>query len=313
MKTKHFICIIAICALAISCEKEKKYEPVAPATVSALEQLAADFLEEKSIDREKYDKETEELQSGWKGSEDSLYMILDEKYDAFIKKWNDELLKRLGEKPEYSSAKQITSLLIDYANKKSKAREEWKNALLARGEEDAYLISYPLDVEWEGNFITMISKNPATLDYPGSLIEDLCDFQVRTSPDGRLRFYSWDTGRGGTKINLARFCQLRSADGSVQVPMAQKVLVDCHADPSMLDYDDHPLNDEMLWEPDPSGELLKENLDRGEQSYIQMTIPEGGPSRVINISTPETNGMFMVATLSGEWNQHSAFIHAFSE
>lgn len=265
MKTSHFICIIAICAIAISCEKEIKYVPIDPAIVSALNQLADDFLNEKVIDREKKDKEIEELQLDWKGSDDSLEIIIDEKEDAFNKKWNDELLRRLGEKPEYSAAKNVTSLLIDYDNKKSKARIEWKNALLARRKEVDPFNFHLFEVEWEGKFIKLIDENPATLDYPGSLIEDLFYINTCTSPDGRLRFYSWDTGRGGTKVNLARFCQLRTADGSVHVPMAQNELVDCHADPSMLDYYEHPFID-IPWEWESLVDTIQV-IDTGKWKY----------------------------------------------
>jgi hypothetical protein len=121
---------------------------------------------------------------------------------------------------------------------------------------------------------------------------------VITNPPEELKDLAWNPMMIDPETSDIVIAVSLCADTEIQLESGQIVFND---------------NDEMLWEPDPSGELLKEKLARGEQSCIQMTIPEGGPARVINISTPEANGMFMVATLSGEWNQHSAFIHAFSE
>ncbi len=64
----------------------------------------------------------------------------------------------------------------------------------------------------------------------------------------------------------------------------------------------------ILWNPGSDGKLYKTYLDKGEASCMKITLPEGIPGRCLNISAPAGNGMFLVATLSGEWNQHSEFI-----
>ena len=179
MKTNHFICILVFCVIAISCENDKKYKSFNPATASALEQLATDFLEEKAIDREKKDSEVEELVYNWgeEGDADSLEKMTEEKERAFNKKWNDELLRRLDQKPDFYEAKLVTSILIDFADKKRNARKEFEKALLASGKDGDLEEIEAFDREWEGKFITLISDNPATLDYPGALIVDFCDIQ----------------------------------------------------------------------------------------------------------------------------------------
>ena len=268
MKTNHFICILVFCVIAISCENDKKYKSFNPATASALEQLATDFLEEKAIDREKKDSEVEELVYNWgeEGDADSLEKMTEEKERAFNKKWNDELLRRLDQKPDFYEAKLVTSLLIDFADKKRNARKEFEKALLASGKDGDLEEIEAFDREWEGKFITLISDNPATLDYPGALIVDFCDIQeCCTSHDGMLRFYSWTTTRGGAELNMARFCQLRTTDGSVHVPIVKKAWGNS-AHPSIKDDTRHPLNEEMPWEWKSLVDAIQV-VDAGKKTY----------------------------------------------
>lgn len=74
-------------------------------------------------------------------------------------------------------------------------------------------------MEWEGKFIDFLNENPKTLDLPEKQMEKLLgkDYKVVTSPDGRLRAYSWYTDRGGTWINFCSFIQYRTDDGETYV------------------------------------------------------------------------------------------------
>ncbi|MBR5360096.1 MAG: hypothetical protein IK123_04315 [Lachnospiraceae bacterium] len=75
------------------------------------------------------------------------------------------------------------------------------------------------------------------------------------------------------------------------------------------------LNDRgaMLWNPDPDGKLYSEQLDKGFLTCFRMTIPEGAPSRCLNIKTENASGMYPVVILNGRWDQRSTFVKAFKE
>ena len=219
MKPTYILGMAALCLLAISC----KNEPVIPKQLSAIEQFANQYLEDKEKDYATLEEEWQTLESNWKGDDEALEKAFIEKEDAFDQKWEDELLRRLDENPEWADAKALTKILIDYDDNLCKAREEFEKTLKAQNEEIFQDEFAPFDCEWEGKFITLVSENPALLEYPGALINDLCGFDVCTSPDGLLRYYCWNTGRGGSMLNIGQFCQYRGADGMVHVPMAEKV------------------------------------------------------------------------------------------
>ena len=66
---------------------------------------------------------------------------------------------------------------------------------------------------------------------------------------------------------------------------------------------------DIHWNPE-SDKLYEKTMDRGEAMAFSMVLPEGVPTRAMQVSTPDAEGMFLVATLSGEWDQHSKFITA---
>ena len=69
-------------------------------------------------------------------------------------------------------------------------------------------------------------------------------------------------------------------------------------------------NDEMLWNPASVDKLYSGSLSKGEIVSFRIVLPEGGPSRALNVYTPDADGRFLVTTLSGEWDQHSTFVTA---
>ena len=69
-------------------------------------------------------------------------------------------------------------------------------------------------------------------------------------------------------------------------------------------------NDEMLWNPASVDKLYSGSLSKGEIVSFRIVLPEGGPARALRVYTPDADGMFLVTTLSGEWDQHSTFVTA---
>ncbi|MCR5010980.1 MAG: hypothetical protein K6A72_01425 [Lachnospiraceae bacterium] len=67
---------------------------------------------------------------------------------------------------------------------------------------------------------------------------------------------------------------------------------------------------EVLWTPSFEERLYTGSLNKGDYVAFRMVLPEGVPSRALSIYTPDAEGIFLVATLSGEWDQHSTFISA---
>ena len=67
-------------------------------------------------------------------------------------------------------------------------------------------------------------------------------------------------------------------------------------------------NGEMLWKPDKDGMNYEGTLKKGEKIAFKMTIPEGVPSRLMEVTTANGTGSFLVGMLSGEWNQMCEFI-----
>ncbi len=67
------------------------------------------------------------------------------------------------------------------------------------------------------DFEELIKNNPHTLDYPFKALQDNEYVRICTSEDGQLRYYSWDTGLGGSMILFSRIEQYRTPDGKVHV------------------------------------------------------------------------------------------------
>lgn len=78
---------------------------------------------------------------------------------------------------------------------------------------------YALLCKEEAKFIEVLRQNPKTLDYPEEKMAQLLGdrYIIVTSPDGRVRTYSWDTFRGGTGSNTASITQFRSKTGKTYI------------------------------------------------------------------------------------------------
>lgn len=66
----------------------------------------------------------------------------------------------------------------------------------------------------------MAQMKDAMLDpmtFEGSLDSLAQQITIKTSPDKRVKFYSWDDMNGGTWHTIHSFAQYRGADGSVQI------------------------------------------------------------------------------------------------
>ena len=66
---------------------------------------------------------------------------------------------------------------------------------------------------------------------------------------------------------------------------------------------------DVLWNP-AQDKIYEETMDRGEAIAFWMVLPEGVPTRAMQISTADGEGMFLVSSLSGEWDQRCKFITA---
>ncbi|RYE41411.1 MAG: hypothetical protein EOP48_23985 [Sphingobacteriales bacterium] len=63
--------------------------------------------------------------------------------------------------------------------------------------------------KFSNQFTSFIRATPATLDYPFKKLIDSNYLQIRTSSDGNLRIYSWDTWTGGTMHEYSTIYQWR--------------------------------------------------------------------------------------------------------
>lgn len=64
----------------------------------------------------------------------------------------------------------------------------------------------------ENSLIEIITKDTASLSYDFPILKTLDFIDINTSEDGKLRFYTWDTGRGGTMIDWECIIQYRIKD-----------------------------------------------------------------------------------------------------
>jgi hypothetical protein len=62
---------------------------------------------------------------------------------------------------------------------------------------------------WDDCLIEVITKDTASLSYDFPRLKENGDVTIVTSDDGKLRFYTWDTGRGGTMIDWECVIQYR--------------------------------------------------------------------------------------------------------
>ena len=119
-----------------------------------------------------------------------------------------------------AEAQELTKKLKHLLSEKEKALLTYQTYQEFTEEEDCGCNNMErLQIEWEEKFINFLSENPKTLDLSEKELENLLgeSFEVVTSPDGRLRVYSWYTDRGGTWINYCSVMQYRTDDGNTYV------------------------------------------------------------------------------------------------
>lgn len=228
-------------------------EPPTETVIKVWEQFAKQFIADKEADNKNLSSEIEQIRNNTKISDeakDSLAMI---KEDEFTKKWNAELLKRLGEKPEYEEALKITRKLMEYQKNCGIAYDKWKEKALANNPEayenavNAIQTDYPFQNEWNAKLIKLVDETPELLDYPSSLIGDLLGMQVRNSDDRKLKCYSWDYHTEGILTCHCFFEQFRMADGKVMVPIVHDQDVPWWNEGDPND-EDNPWDTTMPWE-----------------------------------------------------------------
>lgn len=66
-----------------------------------------------------------------------------------------------------------------------------------------------------GYLLDFLQNNPESLSYPFKLLQDSSEISIYTSPDGRLRFYSYDTHLGGTCIAWTTLIQYTNGADTV--------------------------------------------------------------------------------------------------
>ena len=255
MKTTLSILLLAT-ACILGHTTANASQPITKSDIAAMGQIAEQYLKEKAADKEKLIQETELLRSKEDVDYETISKMIEEKVSSFKKKWNTELIRRFEAK-KMDEPLRLTRLLTEYAESREAAFSKWRSDVLAldstaygpafRG----YLEDFPLEREWEGKFITLVNENPTIIYYPEDLIEDICNISASTSDDYNLRYYSWWTGRGGTMTCICEFCQFRTFDGQIVVPMAEKVNSWEHAEPEMVvgeETSDCSLLGEMPWE-----------------------------------------------------------------
>ena len=70
---------------------------------------------------------------------------------------------------------------------------------------------------------TLISANPATMDYPFDLLLATKKIQISQSQDGNLRIYSWDTELGGSMHLYNNLYQYKSGSNVyTEIPKLQE-------------------------------------------------------------------------------------------
>ncbi len=66
-----------------------------------------------------------------------------------------------------------------------------------------------------GYLLDFLQNNPESLSYPFKLLQDSSEISIYTSPDGRLRFYSYDTHLGGTCIDWVTLIQYSNGTDTI--------------------------------------------------------------------------------------------------
>jgi len=66
---------------------------------------------------------------------------------------------------------------------------------------------YELAGHCGSSLIDYVKGRTATLDYDFSRLSENTEIAIRTSPDKKLRFYSWDSRSGGTSPTYAVYVQ----------------------------------------------------------------------------------------------------------
>ena len=206
---KHKSVLTAVLLAALMCSKNINANPApSPEDNGQLSEIVAKHV--KAYDEIKKAEEWLETNALMIYTDDSVrYKKEEAKVAAMKARAEDELMSALRGNPQLQPIMKVHEALTQYVAQR----------LQAPIEDDS---DYAFGRKWDENLIKLIDVTPEFIDYPKELfiidlssIGDISYPSVVDSDDGRLRYYCWDTRRGGSMANIACFRQFRADNGNV--------------------------------------------------------------------------------------------------
>lgn len=122
-------------------------------------------------------------------------------YSIVIPQSVDEDYYWMGDEVQIIDCVDYSCLSVD-----DEESEEWMSHDI-KSVEKHLVEQYERDGHCGWDLITYVRRNPHTIHYPFALVQEKTDISILTSKDNKVRFYSWDTGTGGTSPNFASYIQ----------------------------------------------------------------------------------------------------------
>ena len=112
---------------------------------------------------------------------------------------------------------ELVKAIKDYKKSEKKAYDELDNKLKKEtNAEQAEMLSNNTDMETDKLLVNFISNHPKLMDFPDNTLEELLDIDIITSPDRRIRYYSWVLSENEKYDEVSRVMQYRTDDGKIE-------------------------------------------------------------------------------------------------
>lgn len=112
---------------------------------------------------------------------------------------------------------ELVKAIQEYKKSEKKAYDELDNKLKKEtNAEQAEMLSNNTDMETDKLLVNFISNHPKLMDFPDNTLEELLDIDIITSPDRRIRYYSWVLSENEKYDEVSRVMQYRTDDGKIE-------------------------------------------------------------------------------------------------
>ena len=210
--------ILLVCMLFASAGCSEAFAKLPEKDSLELAEIVKRYVDEKKSIFDAYERLWDQSKTSTEASDKTASNLSWKELEEMEATIYKELDQSLRSNQAFAPLVNMREIVNDYVTQRKIARKAIPHDFFREEEKH--------EKEWDEKLVKMIESHPEFMEYPGDLLAlDLSGYvsaewqvNVKTSSDGRLRYYNWKAGRWNTKTtNVVSFRQFRTDDGQVKV------------------------------------------------------------------------------------------------